>query len=427
MPSSAADPRPAGPARSGPGPGCRAGDDDRARSRINAAIRLLMQVRTLMASITLLVLAVRGLAFATFVMVACVALLSWLASRHVDRIVPRLLDHPLLVALDLCLGFAVLAVGGPSGPFFLSTVATAAVAGLLYRWPGMLIVSVAQIAGYFAAFAVPHDDLGTFQALASQPAYYPVIGFGGVALRRLLEEHGAAEDARVAAEATAAAAEERARLAREMHDSLAKTLRGLALGAAALPAWVRTAPDRAEREAARLAEAAETASREARGLLTELRDTAAALPLPDAVRAGCDAWSARTGVAVQADIAGDVRLPHRSRHELLAILGEALANVERHADAANVSVRLAWSAADIVLTVRDDGRGFRTAAPDEHARRGRYGLVGLYERAERAGGTALVRSEPGEGTTLVVRVAAGPAGSAGSAGRAGPDRSAEVC
>ncbi|GAA0273575.1 hypothetical protein GCM10009527_082470 [Actinomadura nitritigenes] len=412
MPSSVTDPA--------PGPGAGACEAARARSRIDAAFRLLMQVRTLMAAITLLVLAVRGLTVATFVMVACVGLLSWLVSRHVDRIVPRLLDHPLLVALDLCVGFAVLAVCGPSGPFFLSTVATAAAAGLLYRWPGMLIVSVVQIAGYFVTFAVPHADVGTFQALASQPAYYPLVGFAGVALRRLFEEHAAAEDARVVAEGAAAAAEERARLAREMHDSLAKTLRGVALAACALPAWIRTAPERAEREAARLADAAETASREARGLLTDLRDATAAAPLPEAVRAACAAWSARTGVTVQADVAADARLPQRSRHEVLAILGEALANVERHADAANVTVRLARAAGDVVLTVRDDGRGFRTASPADHARRGRYGLVGVYERAERAGGTALVRSEPGEGTTLLVRVAAAPADPAGA------DRPAEV-
>jgi signal transduction histidine kinase len=125
-------------------------------------------------------------------------------------------------------------------------------------------------------------------------------------------------------------------------------------------------------------------------------------------------------VALQADVAADARVPRRAQHEVLAVLGEALANVERHADAANVNVRLARAAGDVVLTVRDDGRGFRTAPPADHARRGRYGLVGVYERAERAGGTALVRSEPGEGTTLLVRVAAEPAGPAGA------DRRAEV-
>ncbi|TDD69421.1 hypothetical protein E1298_37490 [Actinomadura rubrisoli] len=382
------------------------------RSRINAAFRLLMHARMLMAGVTLLVLAVRGLTWATFIMVLCVALLSWLVARHVDRIVPRLLDHPLLVALDLCVCFAVLGVCGPSGPFFLSTVATAAAAGLLYRWQGMLIVSVVQIAGYFVTFgyAASRGDAGTFQELAGQPAYYPLAGFAGVALRRMFEDHAAVEDARLSAEVAAAAAEERARLAREMHDSLSTTLRGVALAAAALPAWIRNAPERAEREAARLAAATETASREARGLLTGLRDTTVTTGLPDAVHAAAGGWAARTGVALHTEIADDADLPLWQRHEVLAILGEALANVERHARAGKATVRLVRAAGEVVLTVRDDGRGFRTGPLESFARDGHYGLVGLHERAERAGGTVLVSSEPGAGTTLVVRVAADQTG-----------------
>ncbi|WP_131741437.1 sensor histidine kinase [Actinomadura roseirufa] len=385
------------------------------RPRINAAFRLLMQVRLLMAGVTLFVLAVRGLSWSTFVMVLCVALLSWLVARHVEEIVPRLLDHPLLVALDLCVCFAVLAVCGPSGPFFLSTVATAAAAGLLYRWQGMLIVSVVQIAGYFVtlAFAATRGDAGTFQELAGQPAYYPLVGFAGVALRRLFEDHAGLEEARLGAEVAAAAAEERARLAREMHDSLAKTLRGMALAAAALPAWIAGAPERAEREAVRLAASIETASLEARGLLTDLRDTTITEALPTAVRAAARGWAERLDVTAHIEVSDDADLPLRHRYEVLAILGEALANVERHARARTVWVRLARTGGEVVLTVRDDGRGFATVPLEALARDGHYGLVGLHERAERAGGALLISSEPGAGTTLVVRVADPSAGATG--------------
>lgn len=377
--------------------------------RVGAAFRLLMQIRMLVGAITLLLMPDDQLTVEAFLLPLCVVVLSWLVGNHWRLIVPRLLSHPILLGLDICVSFAVLGIGGILGPFFMSTVITAAVGGLLYRWPGMVAVSCAQILFFYTTMGVGPDHAAdaTFQSVVGQPLLYPLVGFAGVALRRLFDDREAEERARRRAEAIAGAAEERARLAREMHDSLAKTLRGIALSAAALPAWVKRDPVRAAVEAQRIAAATEIASREARSLITGLRDQSVSLPLPQALRQAVDGWVARHGVpaSCEADVRAD--LPLRARYEAMAILAETLTNIERHADARSISVRLAADRGDVVLTVRDDGKGFRPEEPVALARAGHYGLVGLHERAHRVGGTVTIVSEPGSGATVTIRLPTG--------------------
>jgi signal transduction histidine kinase len=366
-----------------------------------------MQIRMLIAAVNMTLLVPARRPITPFLLLLFVAMISWLSARHWRQIAPRMAAHPLLLVLDMCLSFVVLGIGGTSGPFLLATVLTATVAGLLYRWPGMLAVAGLQISCYYISLAVSAPTVPVdFQSLLGQPIYYPLAGFAGVALRRLLDDFAAQEAALRSAEVAAAAAQERSRLAREMHDSLAKTLRGLAFAAAALPSWLARDPARAKTESERIVAAAEIASREARSLLTELRDDTLISPLPDAVRDIAERWSAATGVAVGCEIDARLDLPLRARHEVMAILGEVLTNVERHAAATSVCVRLARENGDISLVVRDDGRGFAQREISDLVREGHYGLVGMRERAERIGGTLAVLSEAGAGTTVTVQVSA---------------------
>lgn len=373
--------------------------------RVGPAFQLLMRLRMLIAALTLLLLPREQLSAVSFLLVLSIVVVSWLAARQWWWIAPRIAAHPLLLALDICLSFVVLGLNDISGPFFLSTVVTAAVAGLLYRWEGMLAAVALQVLCYYATYgltAAPVES-ARLQTLIGQPLFYLVIGFAGVALRRLLDDLTAQEHRLRRAEVIAAAAHERARLAREMHDSLAKTLRGIALAAAALPVWVHRDAVRAAAEAERITAACESASREARALLTELRDEAALLPLPDAVAAVVRRWGEENGVTVTCAIDERADLPLRTRHEVLAIVGEALTNVERHAAARSVEVTLARGDDGVELTMRDDGRGFERVPADELSRLGHYGLIGLGERAEGIGGELTVESAPGAGTTIVAR------------------------
>ncbi|MGC5284304.1 sensor histidine kinase [Actinomadura citrea] len=374
--------------------------------QIGGAFQMLLRIRMFIAAVTLSLVPLKVEYLDVFLLVLTVALLSWLAGRCWRYVAPRLARHPLLFALDMAASFTVLGLGGTSGPYLLATVVTATLAGLLYHWRGMLTVAGLQTLCYYVTFASTTDSAQTptFQDVLGQPLCYPLAGFAGVALRRLLDANAEQAEARRSAEVKAAAAEERARLAREMHDSLAKTLRGIALAATGLRVWVERDRDRALDEADRIATACQVASREARSLLSELRRDTVPCSLSQVVAETARDWSESAGVPVDCDIAPDIDLPLRVRHEAVAILSEALTNVERHAGAGSVRVRLDRGNGELRLTVRDDGAGFHPPELTTLARQGHYGLIGLHERARRVGGVVKILSTRGDGTTVLVRL-----------------------
>ena len=373
---------------------------------------MLMQVRMLITALALFNLPNERMTLVALVLIVAMAFLYWLAARYWDRIVPQVISHPLLTGLDIFICFAVLSVEGPLGPFFLATVVASALAGLLFRWRGVLIVSAAQIVCYFAAlgyFSSLHQNLDgsieSFQTLVGQPAYYPIVGLVGLMLRRLFDQQEAMAAARHTAELRTAATEERTRLAREMHDSLAKTLRGISMAAQALQVWVKKSPERAANEAQRIASAAEIASREARELISGLRDDQVQQPLATTVRRLADDWAAETGIEVRVTAADRAELPLVARYELIAILKEALTNIQRHARTDVVDIDLTRGDTGVTFAVRDHGRGFGLATDgddwlDVLSRAGHYGMVGMHERAKRAGAVLTVRTRPGDGTTI---------------------------
>ncbi|MFC6017266.1 sensor histidine kinase [Plantactinospora solaniradicis] len=192
-------------------------------------------------------------------------------------------------------------------------------------------------------------------------------------------------------EATAAraAAEERNRIARDMHDVLAHAVSVMVVQAEAGPVVLRSDPDQAERSFDVIAEAGRSAMAELSstlGVLKEEKDlgvrlpppTVAALPsLLDQVR--------RAGLSVQLHTEGRPRpLPTGVDTAGYRIVQEALTNTLKHAETASASVRLEWAADDLVITVTDDGR-CRTGGPAPY---GGHGLVGIRQRAAECGGVA---------------------------------------
>jgi signal transduction histidine kinase len=131
------------------------------------------------------------------------------------------------------------------------------------------------------------------------------------------------------------------------------------------------------------------------------------MPLPVALRAEAERWSAATGIPVRV-VAEDVgELDAVAARELEWILREALRNAERHAHATSVQVRLRTLGGRAVLTVADDGEGFEPPDDLQDLVRGRhFGVVGMRERAQLAGGDLSVESAPGEGCVLSVWVPA---------------------
>ncbi|MFJ4839224.1 sensor histidine kinase [Streptomyces sp. NPDC088746] len=196
-------------------------------------------------------------------------------------------------------------------------------------------------------------------------------------------------------EAEQAAARERARIAREMHDILSHAVSLMIVQAEAGPVAVRTAPDRAEAAFDAISETGRDAMVQLRRMLGVLReDGPGDLPAPrapqpapaelpdllDRVRSG--------GPEVTYTVTGRPRpLPQDTEATVYRIVQEALTNVVRHARASRVTVELDHSPAGLTVTVTDDGRGPGTTTG--------LGLVGIRERAAAHGGTARAGAGPG--------------------------------
>jgi signal transduction histidine kinase len=114
-----------------------------------------------------------------------------------------------------------------------------------------------------------------------------------------------------------------------------------------------------------------------------------------------EGFAARTGTEVKLDSTFSGRLPDETETHLFRIAQEALTNVARHSGARHVRIKLDASGTDACLRVEDDGRGMSGTAPD--GRRG-LGLIGMRARARSAGGDVSIRSRPGEGVVIEVRV-----------------------
>lgn len=198
------------------------------------------------------------------------------------------------------------------------------------------------------------------------------------------------------------AIEERNRLAREIHDTLAQGLAAVALHLESADAMLDAGSDRkrVQRGVQQALGLTRANLEEARRSVLDLR----AAPLEGRTLAAALAALARQlaekeGLAIDFSTTGAHRpLPVRVETGLYRIAQEALNNVSQHAEASEVTVRLLTTPEEIRLTVADDGRGFD---PDEIAHN-RYGLVGLNERARLLGGRLHLETTPGAGTRLEV-------------------------
>jgi signal transduction histidine kinase len=211
-------------------------------------------------------------------------------------------------------------------------------------------------------------------------------------------------------------ADERQRMAREIHDTLAQGLTGIVtqLQAAEHASGDSQAWQRHITAATGLArESLTEARRSVHALRPEPLRTAR---LADALTDVANRWSALNGITAQVTTTGTV-LPLAPDAEvaLLRTAQEALANVAKHAHATRVGVTLSYLEHEVALDVRDDGRGFgpaldREPVEDETQMSGGFGLIAMRQRIEGLRGTLQVESEPGFGTAISACVPAVAAG-----------------
>ncbi|MEU8030988.1 histidine kinase [Streptomyces sp. NPDC049099] len=335
-------------------------------------------------------------------------MVSYVLFRDWERFGPLLLRHPSLLAADTVFGSFLLISAGPDTTLAYVSVCTPLLAGLVYSWRGAAFFASLQSLILLLVHATLKADRHAPVAEALLlPGLCVIAGAMGSTLRNLMLRFGAATQALTTVRARLAAAEavsaERARLAREMHDSVAKTLYGVALAADGLAATASADapdPDRIRQQAELVSRSARRAAAESRELLADLRRER-----PDApgettpwseLSASARDFAQRTGLRVtcswpsapHADPTPPALppLPAPVARNLFSIAMEALENAHRHAGATRVDVHAAVYGNVLRLTVHDDGRGLPPGTTLERLRdRGHFGLLGMVERAAQTG------------------------------------------
>lgn len=220
------------------------------------------------------------------------------------------------------------------------------------------------------------------------------------------------EVGRLTAEAAAARAEERAlterlAIARDLHDSLAKSVHGIRMLAETLDDSLRSERHKDAALSRTLFESADEASREARLVLDGLRISGE----DDVAGALCEEvarWSARTGIAaacLESEPSQSLPCSPETMWQLQRVLGEALTNIEKHARASAVSLSVGVEEHRLRIEISDDGVGLMDAESTETiSPEGHYGLIGMRERAEALGAELSIESQPEPGVGLRTRL-----------------------
>lgn len=220
--------------------------------------------------------------------------------------------------------------------------------------------------------------------------------------------------------------EERERIAREMHDSLAQVLGYVNTKAQAAEELLRRGqPDRAAAQLAQLAEAARDAYADVREHILGLRTSLGPHRLLlDTLRDYLNSWQKQSGIQAEMTIipsdACTLDLPPAAELQLMRIIQEALANVRKHSGANKTSIRLGERAGWVEVLVQDDGLGF-DGVPLSRDGLPHFGLATMRERAEAVGGTLEVESAAGRGTRIRVRLPAASIVASVTGGHAHPD------
>jgi signal transduction histidine kinase len=207
-------------------------------------------------------------------------------------------------------------------------------------------------------------------------------------------------------QARQALAAERARIAREMHDGLAKSLTGLALEARTLEQLLDREGSPATGKVAYLAELSQHLAQEARELIYDVRVKTGSGDLAAQLRLLLADWQAQSGIPADL-VAGQALapVPLLTAYEILRIVEESLTNAQRHAHATRVAVEVSVAPAALAVTVCDDGVGFAWHGDWQGlARSGHFGLLGMRERAIHLGGTLEVESRCQAGTRVCLRL-----------------------
>ncbi len=195
-------------------------------------------------------------------------------------------------------------------------------------------------------------------------------------------------------------ANERQRMARELHDTLSQGLTGIILQLEAVEAHLNNSrPEKAKAIIANAKLQARTTLTDARSAIDDLRQSTPQ-DLGAALRLEISRFTSATDIPCSQDFDELPALPEAVQETITRTVSEALTNIARHAHAQQVRVKLAVAAEHLRITISDDGLGFDPlSVPPGH-----YGLLGIQERIRLSGGELQIHSQPGSGTTLEIRM-----------------------
>jgi signal transduction histidine kinase len=305
------------------------------------------------------------------------------------------------------------AIWGDSVPESFGTLMIALIAASQF---GLLGLSRSGLAGaalvavmiVFVGLRDPESSVGDYVGVLGLAAIAWLVGFAfGERNRRTAELTERAERAEREreTEARAAAAEERARIAREMHDVVAHSLSVMVVQAEAAEAMLDADPERARRPLAAVQQTGRGALTELRrmlGVLREMADEGAALA-PQPGLSGLDDLARQVrdaGLPVRVRVEGEPRpLPPGIDLSAYRIVQEGLTNALKHAGPATAEVVVRYGPADLELEVRDDGRG-----RGGRSNGGGHGLLGMRERVALYGGELAAGPRPEGGFALTARL-----------------------
>ncbi|WP_307805065.1 sensor histidine kinase [Streptomyces sp. VRA16 Mangrove soil] len=303
-----------------------------------------------------------------------------------DRLLPRRQQKPGILASVL------IVAGAQSGGLWPDSMLGWTVFGALVVANMAFVVVTGHLQEKEAERA--RVQIRTIQELAETNA----------ALQQAMDENAALHAQLLVQAREAGVADERRRLAAEIHDTIAQGLTGII----AQLQVVKNAPtlEKAREHLDRADTLARHSLGEARRSVHNLSPAALAdATLPEALKKTVAEWGVRTGVRADFTLTGTAQPLHDEiEATLLRITEEALSNAARHAHASRLGVTLSFMAGEVTLDVRDDGRGFDPLALPARTDTGGFGLDGMRARAERLAGDVTVESEPGGGTAISARV-----------------------
>ena len=338
------------------------------------------------------------------VQIACfaavgVALAGWIAADALPRY--RAWGLPAALSLMAIAGGVAVGTSGNGGSLFIFACIAASYAGWNLGMPASLAVAAAGIIPIWAAAAFVNVSFGTW---AGDPLLIAVCVMFGLNRRsdRLRAEQSAAllaQHQQLRAEQRRGdVLDERARIAREIHDVLAHSLGALGIQIQAAKAMLTDQGD-----VDRAVEALTTAQRMAADGLTETRRAVHALrvdtlPLGEELAAAVDTHRQRYHVPVTLQTAGETRaLPPDAALALLRTAQEALVNAAKHAAGGRIAIQLDYGETDVRLSVVNALDGVPASVPRPGSTTGGYGLTGMRERLRLLNGTlAAGPGEPGE-------------------------------